>query len=199
METKVWAWAAFFDKDTYKWLDGAKAGKQRTLKGRKVTEVAVSWSKPSPGTATLFVEDATGVAFGVNIKVGDKEYIVTTEDMKASEAPLDAGLFAFAAPSGATKVETLAPKADFAAVQAVFHRNCMPCHSDDERKDGIALTSYDEVMAAGIVTAGNPDGSKLVQSVAGSRATMPKNRPRLGAADVQTLKDWIKDGAKGPN
>jgi hypothetical protein len=48
-----------------------------------------------------------------------------------------------------------------------------------------------------VVVAGNPDGSRLIQYIKGTRSPrMPKDAPPLSAADTKLISDWIAGGAK---
>jgi mono/diheme cytochrome c family protein len=88
----------------------------------------------------------------------------------------------------------------FAAAQAVFTKNCLPCHGDSNPKAGITLTSYEGVMKGGregvIIKAGDPDGSKLDMALHGKGAKQMPPKGALPAADIATIESWIKDGAK---
>lgn len=193
----VWAWSAFFNKDAFK-DTVAKAGNKRNLKGKSVTEVMLEWQKPEAGSATVFVDDKTGVATGCSVKFGDKECLVLSQELSVGKEPADKSLFTFAAPSGATKVEVNeAPKPSWAGVQAIFKKSCMPCHSASNRKSGIDLSSYDGVMgSAGAVSPGQPEQSGVYRTTSGSRPSMPRNASPLTKAETQAIYDWIKAGAK---
>lgn len=194
----VWAWAAFFNKDAFKDVV-AKAGGSRVIKGNKVTEVMVEWQKPTVGSATLYVDDKSGFARGCSIKNGDNESIVMAESLEIGKEPGDKQMFVWAAPSGATQVETVVatPMAGWAAVQGIFKKSCMPCHSSVSRKAGIDLSSYEAVVGnSEAVVAGEPDRSGVYRTTKGSRPSMPRSGAPLTSAEVQTIYDWIKAGAK---
>ena len=90
----------------------------------------------------------------------------------------------------------------FAPVQAIFTKNCIGCHGAAGGKAGINLTTFDSAMKGGaegpIITAGDPDKSKLVDALrARNGATqMPKGAAPLPEADIKSIEDWIKAGAK---
>ena len=106
--------------------------------------------------------------------------------------------------AASTTGATAANGATFASVATIAGANCMPCHSDQNHKGGVALTSYANVMKGGndgpIVKAGDPDGSVIAKAISGGdpATKVPKMPPGkdLSAADIQTVKDWIKAGAK---
>lgn len=193
----VWAWAAFFNKDAFK-DTASKVGGKRTLKGNKVTEVTVEWQKPTPGTATLYIDEKTGVATGCNIKMGEAESLILAENVTLGKDPSDKALYAFVAPSGSTKVEALeAPKAGWAGVQAILKKSCMPCHNAQNRKSGINLSDYDSVVGnSQAVVPGEPEQSGIYRTTSGSRPSMPKQNSPLTKAETQAIYDWIKAGAK---
>lgn len=192
--TEAWAWASFFEKEPYKYVQSAKAGNKRTVKGHKVTEVSVSWKSGGESTGTMYIDDA-GMCWGFDLKSGDKETLVLAEQVTKGDAPIEDAKFAFTVPANAVKAETL-PKATFNAVKTVFQRNCMPCHSSNQQSGGVDLTSYETLMQANIVTPSKPEESQLYKVISGPRPTMPKNRSKLQEADVKTVGDWIKEGAK---
>jgi len=91
--------------------------------------------------------------------------------------------------------------ADYAAVQAVFTAKCAGCHGATNPKAGISLTDHDAVMKGGkegpVIVAGDPDGSLLVKAIKGAPGAkkMPPGPP-LDPAQVKTVEDWVKAGAK---
>lgn len=193
----VWVWMPFFDKDACKGLTSAKVGAKRTVKGTKVTEVATAWEKPTGGNATIYF-DEKGDAKGFNLKNGDKEALVLVDTYAASAEAGSAADYAFVAPANSKKVETMeAPKAGFAAVKAILAKSCMPCHSSQNRKSGVDLSSYEGIMEShGAVVAGEPEQSGIYRTTAGPGASMPKGGPKLTQAQTKVIYDWIKDGAK---
>lgn len=107
-----------------------------------------------------------------------------------------------------TPVATTEPKtpattgtADYAAVQTVFTAKCAGCHGATHPKGGINLTGYEAVLKGGkegpIVVVGNPDGSLLVKAIKGAPGAkkMPPGSP-LDPAQIKTVEDWVKAGAK---
>jgi uncharacterized membrane protein len=104
-------------------------------------------------------------------------------------------------PATTTAPVAVAAKAGYPAVQDIFNARCMPCHSPSKRRGGQDLTSYEAIMKGGtdgvMVIAGDPDKSPLVMYLTGAKKPkMPMNAAPLADADMQTIKDWIKSGAK---
>lgn len=117
-------------------------------------------------------------------------------------APLVIGCSKTGDSSGAdaSKTDGAAASGKFAAVQTILTTNCAKCHSGDRPKAGINLSSYEGVMKGGmegpIVTAGDPDGSKLIKALKGQGAKQMPPRSSIPATDIATIEAWIKDGAK---
>ncbi|HVT13629.1 MAG TPA: c-type cytochrome domain-containing protein [Fimbriimonadaceae bacterium] len=90
----------------------------------------------------------------------------------------------------------------FASVQPIFNQNCVGCHGADHPKGGINLTSAETINKGGtdgpIVTAGDPDKSKLVDALRGRNGVMqmPKGKAPLAEDDIKKIEAWIKAGAK---
>ena len=189
------AWAAFFDPKFFAEAKAVTPGAKRKIKGVAVTELAVTL----PGkVVTLYIDDKTGMPRGASVQLpmGDKtdETLSLAEEMTVGAEALADDTFAFVPPPGAKLYE--APKVEavpYAKVQAIFDRSCTGCHGSS---GGLSLNSHASVMAGRAVAPGNPQGSKLVQYISGSRPRMPKNAPPLSAADVKTVSDWIAGGAK---
>lgn len=193
----TWAWTTFFAKRPYDDIATAKTGGSRTIKGHDVVEVIASWEKPEPGSGTFYIDNKTGYAFGFDLKQSDKEWLVTSDKLSIGTSGPDATTFAFTAPDGAKKVEQANDAGSgYAAVQAIFDKNCMPCHGSGRRSGGVDLSSYANLTKR-IVKAGDPDSSDLYEVISGSNPEMPRNRPPLSQADQKTIYDWIKNGAKG--
>ncbi len=89
---------------------------------------------------------------------------------------------------------------------------CKRCHyrggGDAQGLDlgGLDLTTLGDLRRGGvsskrgIVIAGNPDGSAIVQKLEGTYARgarMPKDRTPWGAAEIGLVRRWIAEGAKG--
>jgi len=93
------------------------------------------------------------------------------------------------------------PQADHsAAAFDIFQHKC-GCHWDGGRSQRrLDLTSV-AAMGADVV-AGNPDGSKIYQRInlqPGDDGFMPRNGDRLSDDDINTIKQWILEGAHDPS
>ena len=86
-------------------------------------------------------------------------------------------------------------------VLPILQDHCERCHGD-ERKGNLYLLDYDGVMAGGksgpLVVAGNPDESRIVQSVEMTKEPYmpPRVFPSLTEDRIQAIRQWIAEGAK---
>lgn len=86
-------------------------------------------------------------------------------------------------------------------VVPVLKRHCWGCHSGSDPRGGLSMDSAAELAKGGdsgpAWTAGQPDESLLVQMLIGAREpSMPKDKPRLPAAKIHLLRQWILAGAR---
>src|SRR5262245_39192672 len=85
-------------------------------------------------------------------------------------------------------------------VRPILSNNCFQCHGPDEkvRKGKLRLDARDDALAA--ITPGKPDASELLHRVATADAeeVMPpaKTGKKLAPREIETLRRWIKEGAK---
>ena len=89
------------------------------------------------------------------------------------------------------------------AIAPILERRCVGCHNDQDSKGGLSLQSAAGFRAGGdggaAVVAGDPAGSLLLEYVSGDKPEMPKEGPPLSAAEVESLRQWIADGAPWPD
>ena len=97
-------------------------------------------------------------------------------------------------------------------IQAIFAKNCGPCHIGGTKTAGLSLDTYQAVIKGGsksaggvvdgsVIKPGNAAGSYLYQAVAGTQkvgARMPANGKVLPTTDIKNIYNWIQNGAKGP-
>ncbi len=87
-------------------------------------------------------------------------------------------------------------------VKPIFANNCLDCHSTDERKGGLDVSSVGDLMKGGkkagpAIVPGQPDESPLVQHLRGLRKPqMPKGNPPLSEEEVHLIRQWIFAGAR---
>ncbi len=82
-------------------------------------------------------------------------------------------------------------------VEPIFQSRCISCHGGQQTQRGLDLSSYTSVMAGSVngavILPGNPASSTLIQMV--DQGKMPKRGPLLQPGQLQTLTDWVKNGA----
>ncbi|MDI6878105.1 MAG: cytochrome b N-terminal domain-containing protein [Desulfitobacteriaceae bacterium] len=78
-------------------------------------------------------------------------------------------------------------------VAPIFQSRCLSCHGTS---GNYALDSYQNTLKKDI-NPGDPENSKLVQRLEGTdKPQMPLGQDPLSSAQIQSIKNWIKDGAK---
>ncbi len=87
-------------------------------------------------------------------------------------------------------------------IQPIFNAECTSCHGSS---GGVNLSSYSALMSSNgnnygssVVVAGDPESSGLVDKIEanpqfGNR--MPTNGPYLSTDDINTIRQWISEGA----
>ncbi len=89
--------------------------------------------------------------------------------------------------------------ANYKAVQAIFDKNCLQCHSAPKPKAMLNLQSYEGTMKGNddgsVITPGKPDQSLLFRliNLTGRKQMPPKKN--LTKAEIATIGAWIKAGA----
>jgi hypothetical protein len=97
----------------------------------------------------------------------------------------------------------------WADVHTIFAKSCQGCHIG-AALGGLNLDTYQAAMKGGstaaggvvngpVIKPGNAAGSYLYQAVAGKQtvgARMPLSRAPLPQKDIQTIYNWIQQGAK---
>lgn len=86
-------------------------------------------------------------------------------------------------------------------VLPILASNCAMsgCHDVTSHEEGIILSSYEYVMASGIVQAGNPFSSDLYEVLLETdpdKVMPPPPRSPLTTAQIALIRDWIQQGAK---
>jgi mono/diheme cytochrome c family protein len=90
-------------------------------------------------------------------------------------------------------------------VKPIFAKHCAACHGPDKQKSGLRLDRRADALAGGdsgkVVVPGKSADSSLIKHITSDDPDlrMPPKGPRLTAAEVATLRQWIDGGAKGPN
>ncbi|HET7218464.1 MAG TPA: c-type cytochrome domain-containing protein, partial [Vicinamibacterales bacterium] len=74
-------------------------------------------------------------------------------------------------------------------IQPILAESCLECHSQDKRKGGLSLATYDDLLEGGkdgaVVRPGNSANSLLLHRLTGQvEPQMPKDEPPLGDAEI---------------
>lgn len=85
-------------------------------------------------------------------------------------------------------------------IAPIFDMHCATCHEPGDASGGLAVTSYARVVQGGgsgrTLVPGEPQGSRLFLLVAHQETPfMPKDDPKLPAAEIETIRRWILHGA----
>jgi ankyrin repeat protein len=88
-------------------------------------------------------------------------------------------------------------------VQPIFRDHCVSCHGPGQAMNGFRLDRRADAMRGGTQTdigPGNAEGSRLYHRVAGTSLgqQMPPGAP-LSEEQIETIKQWIDDGAEWPD
>jgi hypothetical protein len=95
-------------------------------------------------------------------------------------------------------------KVDFARdVQPILKSRCLSCHNLEKREGGLSVASRADLLKGGAsgpaLVPGSSRQSLLVQRVTGfSAPVMPFASEPLTEAQIQTLRDWVDQGAAWP-
>jgi mono/diheme cytochrome c family protein len=92
-------------------------------------------------------------------------------------------------------------------VQPIFSEHCAQCHGVDEanRKSGLRFDSRESALKGGesgtpAIVPGQPDKSELVARITSTDADVvmppPRHNKPLSPRQIDTLQQWIRDGAK---
>lgn len=90
-------------------------------------------------------------------------------------------------------------------VQPILRRSCHKCHSGRKREGDLRLDRKDLAMGGGeegpVIVPGDAEKSELIRRITLSRTDedyMPAKGAPLTPAQIQTLKDWVNQGADWP-
>ena len=84
-------------------------------------------------------------------------------------------------------------------LRPILADKCLSCHNPDKAKGGLDLSTYSSLMQGGssgeIVSAGNPESSRLFRSVAHlEEPFMPPKADKLTEIRLKLISDWIAGG-----
>lgn len=82
------------------------------------------------------------------------------------------------------------PSPTFSFVNSdIIVNKCIRCHD----RPPVDMTSYNSLMKSGVIVAGNFERSSFFIQISTGR--MPKNGPPLSDLEIQSVADWIEEGA----
>tara|TARA_R110002095_G_scaffold179502_1_gene156965 strand:+ start:3245 stop:6238 length:2994 start_codon:yes stop_codon:yes gene_type:complete len=87
-------------------------------------------------------------------------------------------------------------------VAPILQKHCIECHNASTKDGGLSLENNQGIIAGGengrVLVAGAPEESILLDYVVGPEPEMPKKGAPLSKAEIETLRQWIKNGAVWP-
>ncbi|NBS34028.1 MAG: DUF1549 domain-containing protein, partial [Planctomycetia bacterium] len=86
-------------------------------------------------------------------------------------------------------------------VAPLLETHCLGCHSENIAKGELSLASRDQLFENGYVVPGDPEGSYLLELIAGVNGEppeMPQEAEPLSAEAVAVIRNWIAAGADWP-
>ncbi len=86
-------------------------------------------------------------------------------------------------------------------IKPIFAERCLECHSQDKRKGGLSLATYEDVLEGGkdgaAIRPGNGANSLLLHRIRGDvEPQMPKDDLALADAEIALIAAWIDEGAR---
>jgi mono/diheme cytochrome c family protein len=96
-------------------------------------------------------------------------------------------------------VPTLSSPVSYAKdIDPILQNSCFNCHGGERTSRALSVATYDTLMKGSqngaVVIAGDPDNSKLLQSILSGK--MPKKGDKLTAEQIQLIRQWIAEGAQ---
>src|SRR3954451_19169209 len=87
-------------------------------------------------------------------------------------------------------------------VRPILQANCQGCHQAAKNKGGCVMTDFKKLLAGGdsegaAIVASHPEKSSILAMITpkDGEVRMPKNKPPLMETDVNTIRNWITQGA----
>ena len=87
-------------------------------------------------------------------------------------------------------------------IRPIFQAQCQGCHQPAKAGGGYVMTAFDRLLAGGdskesAVVAGKPGDSHLLDLITpeGGKADMPRDKPPLAPAELETVRAWVVQGA----
>lgn len=107
-------------------------------------------------------------------------------------------MLAFATPSIASATETEAVLFD-QSIQPILNSRCMPCHSNEVKMSGLALTNRTSALEGGsrgpAIVPGQPGESLIIQALRGSHDLQMPPGKELDPVQIDLFVRWIRQDA----
>ncbi len=86
-------------------------------------------------------------------------------------------------------------------IQPIIKEHCLECHSQDKRKGGLSLATYEDALDGGrngpAIRPGSATRSILIHRLTGAvEPQMPKDKDPLTPRDIALIRLWIDQGAR---
>jgi WD40 repeat protein len=96
-------------------------------------------------------------------------------------------------------VPTTKPVSFYREVRPILQRHCSGCHQPAKQGGNLQLISYELFKKGGesgaSFVAGKPEDSNIVKQISGTKPEMPLNSDPLTSKQVETIRNWIAQGA----
>ena len=88
------------------------------------------------------------------------------------------------------------------SAQTLLTAKCQTCHNDQAKAGGLSLTNIENILKGGkrgpAIVSGNPAESLMFRLISGAQPAMPFGGQPLDAAQIDTIRQWIDQGAEWP-
>ncbi len=85
-------------------------------------------------------------------------------------------------------------------VAPILKRRCLPCHNEELKNGGLSFVDRESALKGGgrgsAIVPGEPEASLMIETLRHTGDLQMPPGPPLPAKEVQTLKEWIRRGAK---
>jgi hypothetical protein len=90
---------------------------------------------------------------------------------------------------------------DLSSWRAILEQRCLSCHNSVDRKGDFALQTREELQDSGMIEPGDVDASHLLSVLlpdGDKPPQMPRDDRPLSQAEIDVLREWIRQGAPWP-
>ncbi len=83
-------------------------------------------------------------------------------------------------------------------VAPIFQSHCLRCHGPGKASGDFSIVSADDLVKKEFLVPGDPDSSHLLALITGDEPEMPKEGRPLSDVQVETIRQWVLQGADWP-